>query len=81
MPEAASGARQGSPATPSGVTETATGEDGELRPGTLAGNCVIERFVAQGGCGSIYAATHTKLTRRVAVKVLHRIPSASSRML
>lgn len=80
-PEHPSGADRGAAVSPSGAAEAINGEGGELPPGTLAGNCVIERFVAQGGCGAIYAATHTTLTRRVAVKVLHRIPSTSSRML
>ena len=48
------------------------GADGELSPGALAGEYVIERRVAVGGCGTVYEAHHRVLGRRVAIKVLHR---------
>jgi eukaryotic-like serine/threonine-protein kinase len=43
----------------------------ELPPGTLAGEYVIEDFIAQGGCGSVYRARHRLTAGRAAIKVLH----------
>ncbi len=47
--------------------------------GTLLGSSYrIERAVARGGMGRLYQASHTRLPRRVAVKVLHE-PHAQKR--
>ncbi|HVV53215.1 MAG TPA: serine/threonine-protein kinase [Polyangia bacterium] len=45
----------------------------ELAPGTiLQGTYRIAGPLAEGGCGEIYLADHTRLPGRVAIKVLHR---------
>jgi serine/threonine protein kinase len=54
---------------------------GELVPGALAGGYVISRFLARGGCGSVYEAHHPTVSRRVAVKVLHLSLSALPKMV
>ncbi len=54
---------------------------GELVPGTLAGGYEITRFIARGGCGSVYEARHPTVARRVAVKVLHLSLSALPKMV
>jgi serine/threonine-protein kinase len=54
---------------------------GELMPGTLAGGYEITRFIARGGCGSVYEARHPTVARRVAVKVLHLSLSALPKMV
>ncbi|MEO7329859.1 MAG: serine/threonine-protein kinase [Minicystis sp.] len=54
---------------------------GELVPGTLAGGYLISRFIARGGCGSVYEAQHPTFARRVAVKVLHLSLSALPKMV
>src|SRR5262249_27055703 len=38
--------------------------------GRVIGNWSIERKVGQGGMGAVYLARHTRLDRRVAIKVL-----------
>jgi len=45
----------------------------ELAPGTvLQGTYRIVGRLAEGGCGEVYAAAHTRLPGQFAVKVLHR---------
>jgi serine/threonine-protein kinase len=45
----------------------------EFTPGTiLQGTYRIVCRIAEGGCGEIYLADHTRLPGRVAIKVLHR---------
>jgi serine/threonine-protein kinase len=45
----------------------------EVAPGTLLhGTYRIVRPLAEGGCGQVYAAAHTRLPGQYAVKVLHR---------
>src|SRR5579863_6286403 len=45
---------------------------GEFAPGTiLQGTYRIVGPLAEGGCGEIYLADHTRLPGRVAIKVLH----------
>ncbi len=45
----------------------------ELAPGTvLHGTYQILHPIAEGGCGAVYAAAHTRLPGHFAVKVLHR---------
>ncbi len=48
--------------------------DGEdvLTPGCVAGAYVISRLIGAGGSGTVYAAEHLVLGRKVALKVLHR---------
>ncbi|QIS14657.1 serine/threonine-protein kinase [Nocardia arthritidis] len=41
-----------------------------LRPGTVFAGFAIERLLGVGGMGSVYLATHPRLRRRVALKVL-----------
>jgi serine/threonine-protein kinase len=54
-------------------TEPAVVIPEDLVPGTvLQGTYRIVRPVAEGGCGQVYAAAHTRLPGQFAVKVLHR---------
>src|SRR6185312_10048585 len=54
-------------------TEPALPIPHELTPGTvLHGTYRIVRPLAEGGCGQVYAAAHTRLPGQFAVKVLHR---------
>jgi serine/threonine protein kinase len=49
-----------------------SGQRTTIAPGTvLHGNFRVLRLIAGGGMGEIYAATHTRLAGRYAVKVLH----------
>jgi serine/threonine-protein kinase len=67
------------PTRTGGVTRTGTGSDGArvpdeppLESGTeISGYRVIE-LIAEGGMGRVYLAEHSKLGRRVALKVLRR---------
>lgn len=51
--------------------EESDGED-LLTPGSVAGAYVISRLLGTGGAGTVYAAEHPVLGRKVALKVLHR---------
>lgn len=42
-----------------------------LSPGATVGAYIILRRIATGGCGTVYAAVHRVLGRKVAIKVLH----------
>ena len=42
------------------------------RPGTIIGAYRLDRLLGQGAVGLVYQATHTKLGRRVALKILRR---------
>src|SRR5690349_7623416 len=45
----------------------------EFAPGTiLQGTYRIVGPIAEGGCGEIYLADHTRLPGQVAIKILHR---------
>lgn len=44
----------------------------ELRPGMMVGAYRVERLLATGGMGSIYAGIHPVISKRVAIKVLDR---------
>jgi eukaryotic-like serine/threonine-protein kinase len=55
---------------------------GEFAPGTiLQGTYRIVGRIAEGGCGEIYLADHTRLPGRVAVKVLHHGLERSAEVL
>lgn len=53
-------------------TDWTIGDDpkGPLSPGTLIGVYCIEGPLGEGGMGTVYRATDTKLNRPVAIKVL-----------
>src|SRR5579871_4679520 len=56
-----------------GMTHETNTEANEFAPGTiLQGTYRIAGPLAEGGCGEIYLADHTRLPGRVAIKVLHR---------
>jgi len=48
----------------------------QLTGSVLHGTYRLEQLIGEGGMGAVYAATHNRLTRRFAVKVLHRRASA-----
>ena len=53
--------------------------------GRTVGNYVVRRKVGEGGMGTVYLAEHPRISRRVAIKVLHpemqRTPGAAARFL
>ncbi|WP_044985416.1 serine/threonine protein kinase [Sorangium cellulosum] len=53
----------------------------ELPPGTLAGEYVLEEFIAKGGCGAVFSARHLHTGKRAAVKVLNEAVAHSTRVL
>ncbi|WP_441292644.1 serine/threonine protein kinase [Sorangium sp. KYC3313] len=57
------------------------GARGELAPGTLAGEYLLEQFIARGGCGVVYAARHARSGRPAAVKVLSEAVAHSRRVV
>jgi serine/threonine-protein kinase len=50
---------------------SADGEDG-LAQGTMLGEYQVERTLARGGMGTVFAAVHPLIGKRVAIKVLSR---------
>jgi serine/threonine-protein kinase len=52
-----------------------------LATGALAGEYLIQRSIAAGGCGRVYVAQHRMLGRQAALKVLHRDLSSSAEMV
>ncbi|XYH93971.1 serine/threonine-protein kinase [Sorangium sp. So ce1128] len=54
---------------------------GELPPGTVAGDYILEGFIARGGCGVVYAARHARSGRPAAVKVLSEAVAHSRRVV
>jgi tRNA A-37 threonylcarbamoyl transferase component Bud32 len=60
-------------------TEAASSSD--LRPGTKAGEYMIEGVLGRGGFGTVYCATHPLIGKRVAIKVLSRKYSADEEMV
>jgi hypothetical protein len=57
------------PATPRAASERSSG--GDLPPGTPVGPYVLDAWLARGGFGDVYRATHATLGAARAVKVLH----------
>jgi hypothetical protein len=59
-------------------------EDDALAPGTHFGTYVIDREVGRGGMGRVYAATDTRLLRRVCLKIVRpelvQSPAAQERL-
>jgi serine/threonine protein kinase len=56
-------------------------KDELLAPGTILGGYQIERKVGVGGMGTVYAAQHLALRRRVALKVIGRQHTADARQV
>ncbi len=54
---------------------------GEFPPGTLAGEYILEGFIARGGCGVVYGARHVRSGRPAAVKVLSEAVAHSRRVV
>ncbi len=48
------------------------GLDQTLRPGMMVGEYMIERTIAEGGMGHVYAGIHPVISKRVAIKVLSK---------
>jgi eukaryotic-like serine/threonine-protein kinase len=46
-------------------------ETSPFDPGELIGRYRVEGLLAEGGMGAVYVATHVRLARRAAIKVLH----------
>ena len=57
--------------TVSMVAVSPDGDDG-LAPGTMLGDYQVERTLARGGMGTVFAAVHPLIGKRVAIKVLSR---------
>jgi eukaryotic-like serine/threonine-protein kinase len=58
------------PTQPEGIGATAPAGTEDMPPGTLVGEYKIESRLGQGGMGTVYAARHPVIGKRVAVKVL-----------
>ncbi|WP_437477593.1 serine/threonine-protein kinase [Sorangium sp. So ce1014] len=58
-----------------------TSARGELAAGTLAGEYILEGFIARGGCGVVYAARHARSGKPAAVKVLSEAVAHSRRVV
>jgi tRNA A-37 threonylcarbamoyl transferase component Bud32 len=54
---------------------------GDLLPGETVGDYVIEGFLAEGGCGTVYVGRHSVVDRRAAIKVLRGALASSPRMV
>ena len=54
---------------------------GALDPGSLAGDYVIDAYLAKGGCGAVYRSHHRSTLQPAAVKVLHGLLATSPRMV
>src|SRR5689334_7470512 len=54
---------------------------GEFPPGTLAGEYILEGFIARGGCGVVYGARHAQSGRPAAVKVVSEAVAHSRRVV
>jgi serine/threonine-protein kinase len=54
---------------------------GDLGPGAVVGQYVIDRRIARGGCGAVYDARLPRGARRVAVKVLHDFLAEQPKMV
>ena len=55
--------------------------DGELDVGVQIGDYVINGTVGIGGCGAVYTAKHAVDERAVAIKVMHRHMTSSTKMV
>ncbi len=58
-----------------------TASRADIAPGTQIGEYVVERKVARGGMGAIYAARHPVLGRPAAIKVIHGELSGDASLL
>jgi len=53
------------------------GESGPLRPGSSFAGCTIERLIARGGLGALYAATEVTTGELRAIKIVAPAPGAA----
>ncbi|AUX24460.1 uncharacterized protein SOCEGT47_049980 [Sorangium cellulosum] len=54
---------------------------GELPPGTLVGEYILEELIARCGCGAVHSARHSGSGRRAAVKVPNEAVAHATRVL
>jgi serine/threonine-protein kinase len=59
----------------------AASSSAHLDHGSLAGDYVIDAYLAKGGCGAVYRAHHRITHHPAAVKVLHGLLATSPRMV
>jgi serine/threonine protein kinase len=52
------------------VIVNATAQSGHLAPGTILGSYELHEVIGRGGMGVVYRATHIRLGRKVAIKML-----------
>ena len=53
------------------VREGGSGDHGSYRLGHVVGNYRLLRVIGEGGVGTVYAAEHVRLGRKMAIKLLH----------
>lgn len=59
------------------MTDAALRSDGTIRRGVAIGRYVVQRFIARGAMGEVYAAYDPELDRKVAIKLV-RVDDASA---
>jgi len=63
--------RNGEPTCPDDGSMLVTQTTGGSRLGQIVGNYRLLRIIGEGGVGTVYEAEHTRLGRKMAIKLLH----------